>query len=68
MRPSRCPSRYDDGPEPSRVLSEAEDVVYVHARAAPLSLGEKRNRLLALASGEFVANFDDDNVCRTEWT
>ena len=49
--------RYDDGPEPSPVLRNAEDVVYVHARAAPLSLGEKRNRLVAsgvdLLSPEF---------------
>ena len=54
---------YDDGPAPSPLLRGARDCLYVHGGRDPrLPLGEKRNRLLALATGEYVANFDDDNV------
>ncbi|KAH8075185.1 hypothetical protein JL721_1181 [Aureococcus anophagefferens] len=54
---------YDDGPAPSPLLRGARDCLYVHGGRDPRpSLGEKRNRLLALATGEYVANFDDDNV------
>ena len=35
-------------------------MTYVYQKA-DLPTGEKRNRLLELASGEIVANFDDDN-------
>jgi len=37
-------------------------VRYVHVREYGLTLGDKRNQLLQLASGEIIANFDDDNV------
>lgn len=54
---------FDDAPTPSPSLAAAEDVVYVRAPMdSGVSLGEKRNRMMALATGEFVANFDDDNV------
>ncbi|KAH8048450.1 hypothetical protein JL722_12502 [Aureococcus anophagefferens] len=52
---------YDDGPAPSPLL-RARDCSRPRRRDPRLSLGEKRNRLLALATGEYVANFDDDNV------
>lgn len=37
-------------------------VYYIHSQNYPLTLGDKRNQLIQLASGEFVAHFDDDNI------
>jgi glycosyltransferase involved in cell wall biosynthesis len=52
----------DDSPEPTRSLAALDDrrVRYEHI-ARRLSIGEKRNRLVAAAQGEFIAHFDDDD-------
>jgi glycosyltransferase involved in cell wall biosynthesis len=52
----------DDSPEPTRSLAGLDDrrVRYEHI-GHRLSIGEKRNRLIAAAQGEFIAHFDDDD-------
>ena len=52
----------DDSPEPSPFMMTQTDprVRYVHDPKR-LSVGEKRNRLAELASGELLAHFDDDD-------
>ena len=53
---------FDTGRERSPFFEACDDdrVTYVYQRA-DLTTGEKRNRLLELATGEICANFDDDN-------
>jgi len=53
---------YDDSPLPSRFFSALSDarVRYLHAPSR-LTIGEKRNRLIELAQGEVIAQFDDDD-------
>jgi glycosyltransferase involved in cell wall biosynthesis len=52
----------DDSPEPSRLLDRHADsrIRYEHTTGR-LTIGEKRNRLIAAARGEFIAHFDDDD-------
>ena len=52
----------DDSEQPSAALSAlpADAVHYMHV-AERLSIGEKRNRLVDMAQGEFIAHFDDDD-------
>src|SRR5262245_58201449 len=52
----------DDSPDPTRVLvnQDSSRLRYVHTKER-LSVGEKRNRLVELASGDIVAHFDDDD-------
>jgi glycosyltransferase involved in cell wall biosynthesis len=52
----------DDSPEPSTVLARPNDprIRYWHVTER-LSIGEKRNRLIAAAAGEYIAHFDDDD-------
>lgn len=52
----------DDSPEPSLFMQALTDprVVYVH-EPNRMSIGEKRNRLAEMASGEVLAHFDDDD-------
>lgn len=53
----------DDSPEPSPYFSalRSDRVRYVHDPARA-SIGSKRNRLLELARGEVVVQFDDDDL------
>jgi glycosyltransferase involved in cell wall biosynthesis len=53
----------DDSPAPSPFFSALNDprVIYKHL-SHPLVLGEKRNRMVAEASGDFIAHFDDDDL------
>lgn len=52
----------DDSPSPSRLLAGVSDprIRYTHT-AERLDIGEKRNRLVASAQGEYIAHFDDDD-------
>ncbi len=52
----------DDSPEPSRFMQSLTDprVRYVH-EPKRMSVGEKRNRLAEMATGELIAHFDDDD-------
>jgi glycosyltransferase involved in cell wall biosynthesis len=52
----------DDSPEPCAELarSSAPDIHYEHAPKR-LSIGEKRNRLVARSRGKYIAHFDDDD-------
>jgi len=52
----------DDSPVPSAFFASLEDssVRYVHIKSG-LKLGEKRNRLAELATGELLVHFDDDD-------
>lgn len=52
----------DDSPEPTRALETAVDgrIRYRHSPQR-LTIGEKRNRLVAQAQGELIAHFDDDD-------
>jgi glycosyltransferase involved in cell wall biosynthesis len=52
----------DDSPSPSRVFAANSDprIRYQHLPQR-LSIGEKRNRLVAAARGEYIAHFDDDD-------
>jgi glycosyltransferase involved in cell wall biosynthesis len=52
----------DDSPAPSRSLAGCGDprLRYEHI-GQRLTIGEKRNRLVNMARGEFVAHFDDDD-------
>jgi hypothetical protein len=52
----------DDSPRPSPTLAGITDprIRYQHS-AQRLTIGEKRNRLIAQARGEFIAHFDDDD-------
>lgn len=56
----------DDSPAPDPFFQTLADsrVRYIHAKE-PLSLGEKRNRLAALADGEVLAHWDDDDYYTT---
>jgi glycosyltransferase involved in cell wall biosynthesis len=53
----------DDSPQPSPFFTKLSDpqVIYRHL-TQPLVLGEKRNRLVAYSSGDFIAHFDDDDL------
>ena len=53
---------YDDSPAPSPFFAALSDarVRYLHAPAR-LTIGEKRNRLIELAHGDVIAQFDDDD-------
>jgi len=52
----------DDSPEPDRQLAaDADPRIRYHHVEERLSIGEKRNRLAAMARGEFIAHFDDDD-------
>jgi glycosyltransferase involved in cell wall biosynthesis len=52
----------DDSPEPCRTLAACGDarILYEHVPQR-LTIGEKRNRLIAKARGEYIAHFDDDD-------
>lgn len=52
----------DTGAERSPFFAACDDprVTYVYSKN-DLTTGEKRNRILELATGEIIANFDDDN-------
>jgi len=52
----------DDSPQPSQFMQSIADsrVHYVHDPTRR-SIGEKRNRLIARAEGEYIAHFDDDD-------
>jgi glycosyltransferase involved in cell wall biosynthesis len=52
----------DDSPEPSRILAGVSDprLRYEHSTQR-MAVGEKRNRLIDRARGEFIAHFDDDD-------
>jgi len=52
----------DDSPAPNDLLARNPDprIRYQHAEQR-LSIGEKRNRLIAMARGELIAHFDDDD-------
>ena len=52
----------DDSPQPSSYFPAVGDhrVRYIHAESGR-SLGEKRNYLVRMASGDVVAQFDDDD-------
>merc|ERR1712176_1097731 len=56
----------DTGPSPSYFFKCLSDirVRYVHIEGPEdsMTVGAKRNRALNLASGEFVAHFDDDDL------
>ncbi len=52
----------DDSPEPARMFAGiADDRIRYEHSGARLSIGEKRNRLIARARGDYVAHFDDDD-------
>jgi glycosyltransferase involved in cell wall biosynthesis len=52
----------DDSPDPSPLLGNPADSRFRYEHSARrLSIGEKRNRLIAGARGEFIAHFDDDD-------
>ncbi|MGE5537452.1 MAG: glycosyltransferase family 2 protein [Gemmatimonas sp.] len=51
----------DDSPEPSPVLRNAGGIVKYRHTTEKLSVGEKRNRLVAEAAGDIVVHFDDDD-------
>ncbi|HLK88357.1 MAG TPA: glycosyltransferase [Polyangia bacterium] len=52
----------DDGSEPVASLVPAHPRVrYVRLEGSRLTVGEKRNRACALASGTFIAHWDDDD-------
>ena len=52
----------DDSPEPSPFFTQLDDesVRYVHSDSRE-NVGQKRNRLASLATGELIAHFDDDD-------
>src|SRR3954471_5913053 len=52
----------DDSPAPSTFFGGLADsrVRYVHSKER-LTIGEKRNRLVEMATGEVIASFDDDD-------
>jgi glycosyltransferase involved in cell wall biosynthesis len=52
----------DDSPDPSRSLASLSHprIRYEHV-ASRLTIGEKRNRLIAKARGVFITHFDDDD-------
>jgi glycosyltransferase involved in cell wall biosynthesis len=52
----------DDSPEPSPQFAAEADprIRYAHLERR-LTIGEKRNRLIAASRGEYVAHFDDDD-------
>src|SRR3978361_2118037 len=53
---------FDDSPVPSAFFARLAGprVRYLHAPER-LTIGEKRNRLIELATGEVIAFFDDDD-------
>jgi len=56
----------DTGLRPSPFFSSLTDARvkyhHLHGRGDALTVGAKRNRAVTLASGEFVAHFDDDDL------
>jgi glycosyltransferase involved in cell wall biosynthesis len=52
----------DDSPAPDPMFAQPADprIRYLYS-ASRLTIGEKRNRLVAEARGEFIAHFDDDD-------
>lgn len=53
---------YDDSPTPSPFFTALQDKrVKYHHQADRCSIGYKRNILCSLATGEFIAHFDDDD-------
>jgi glycosyltransferase involved in cell wall biosynthesis len=52
----------DDSPNVNRSLAEGSDPRFRYQHSPQrLCIGEKRNRLVAAARGEFIAHFDDDD-------
>jgi glycosyltransferase involved in cell wall biosynthesis len=54
----------DDSPTPSvylQTLAARDERVKYFYSSSPMSIGAKRNRLISIASGEFIAHFDDDD-------
>lgn len=52
----------DDSPEPNAAFAARTkaNIRYVHARER-LTIGEKRNRLVEMATGDIILHFDDDD-------
>jgi glycosyltransferase involved in cell wall biosynthesis len=52
----------DDSPTPSPFFTELDDpsVRYIHSETRE-NVGQKRNRLASLATGDLIAHFDDDD-------
>jgi glycosyltransferase involved in cell wall biosynthesis len=59
---------FDDSASPSPYLSNLKDprVRYVHS-STPVLMGDKRNHLVAMATGEVIAFFDDDDYYRPHY-
>jgi glycosyltransferase involved in cell wall biosynthesis len=59
---------YDSSVTPSLFMESLRDkrVTYIHD-ATPLTLGDKRNALVAKARGEFITHFDDDDYYAPEY-
>jgi glycosyltransferase involved in cell wall biosynthesis len=55
---------HDDSPSPSAYFSalanEDKKIIYIHS-PVPVSIGEKRNRMIESATGEIIVHFDDDD-------
>jgi glycosyltransferase involved in cell wall biosynthesis len=59
---------HDDSPAPSAHFASLADprVKYLHS-TAPLSIGEKRNRMVQIAEGGIIAHFDDDDYYSADY-
>lgn len=59
---------HDDSEEINEFLSQnsSSKIKYIHS-AERLSVGKKRNELIKLASGDFIAQFDDDDFYSPEY-
>jgi len=53
----------DDSPEPDRAFLALREpnIRYCHDAGVRLTIGEKRNKLVELATGEIIVHFDDDD-------
>lgn len=58
----------DDSETPNPAFSGLQDdtIRYVHS-SEPVSIGEKRNRLIEMSKGEIIVNFDDDDYYAPEY-